>query len=79
MPNVKPNWKKPVPPEPAICPECGYSIKPVAVMDVDTFVLLGWDCDMLHEEIDDATVHEWPFTDDFATAKDLEELGFVVV
>lgn len=58
--------------------DCDCKVMPVAYMDADGWVLMGWMCENFHEQ-DDMTEFEWPFTDDYAKAEDFERLGFVTL
>lgn len=72
-------WTLPTSPV-ANCPECGLPAKPAAYNDAGEWSLDGWDCDNGCQEIDAPSHFDWPFfVDCYASDKELETLGFLVV
>ena len=67
---VKPNWNLGT----QWCKHCDKGMEPTAYLDDGWY--LHWSCDC-GEMIEDAI--EWPFVDDYAYAKDLERLGFIII
>jgi hypothetical protein len=78
MTTIKDDYKKPIPPVEK-CSICGGEIKPVALFDLDGWVLAGFDCKKFHDTIEVMDDFEWPFVEDTASWTDLEVAGFITV
>ena len=72
------NWKMPVSPVGEKCPECGDVIEPIA-HDTGDGWFLGWHCSSgCCEPIEDG-MDSWPFVEETANWRDLQNIGFVLV
>lgn len=71
---------KTAPTYPTGCPVCGGRMYPLAYLDIDSWVLSGWDCENYCGGDMSDTPHPWPFDpDQVVTSKELKEIGYLVV
>mgnify|MGYP001575745007 CR=1 FL=1 len=78
---IRPDWKMPESPVGKICPECGEKIEPIAHNTGDGW-FLGWQCEggiCATDKLEDGMIDVWPFVEETANWRDLQDAGFTIV